>query len=317
MIEVKNLTKAYGDRIAVSDLSFSISKGEVVGLLGPNGAGKSTTMKAITGSLAPTHGQILINGKDISTDPIPAKSVIGYLPETPPVYGDMRVRSFLKFVAQLKGVETNKLEDNINYAIEKTQLGDVSNRMIQNLSKGFQQRVGIAQALVNDPEILILDEPTVGLDPQQVAEIRDLILSLKGERTVVLSSHILTEVQAVCEKVIVMNSGKIMTVETISGLQSQITGSGVLRVRIKNPKPNGMERVASVKGVGGVSELTKDTLEISFDGSEDTVAEVASTIVSAQMGLLELSRKEQQLESIFLNLLKEGEDKTKEAGVLQ
>ena len=317
MIEVKHLTKNYGDRCAVSDLNFSIQKGEVVGLLGPNGAGKSTTMKSITGSLAPTEGEILINGKNMAVDSIECKSLMGYLPEAPPVYGDMKVISYLRFVAQLKGVESSKVEAAVEYAIEKTQISEVANRLIENLSKGFQQRVGIAQTLVNDPKILILDEPTVGLDPQQVAEIRDLILSLKGERTVVLSSHILTEVQAVCEKVIVMNSGKIVTSGKISDLQSRMSDGGILRLRVLNSNPNGLKELIDISGVTGASEVAPNLLEVIFDGKEETISEVAAKVITSEMGLLELVRKEQQLESIFLNLIKEQSEKKNEVGGVQ
>ncbi|MGE3760026.1 MAG: ABC transporter ATP-binding protein, partial [Pseudobdellovibrionaceae bacterium] len=209
MIEVTGLTKDYGPHRAIDHLNFKINKGEVVGFLGPNGAGKSTTMKIITGFMAPTSGYAKICGFDVFEDPIEVKKRIGYLPETPPVYTDMFVRDYLRFVAKLKLVEPSKVESYVENAIEKTNLQSVANRLIQNLSKGFKQRVGIAQALVSQPEVLVLDEPTVGLDPKQVAEVRDLIKELRGHHTIILSTHNLSEVQAICERVIIINRGKI------------------------------------------------------------------------------------------------------------
>ncbi|MBC7741300.1 MAG: ABC transporter ATP-binding protein, partial [Bdellovibrionaceae bacterium] len=203
MIEVHNLCKSYGDRQAIDHLNFKIEKGDVVGLLGPNGAGKSTTMKIITGFMAPTSGEARICGFDVFENPIEVKKRIGYLPETPPLYTEMTVQDYLHFVAELKLVDGAKIKGLVDRAIGKAQLSAVRSRLIRNLSKGFKQRVGIAQALVSDPEVLVLDEPTVGLDPKQVAEIRDLIKELRGEHTIILSTHILSEVQATCNKVII------------------------------------------------------------------------------------------------------------------
>ena len=210
MIEVNQLCKDYGQRRAIDHLSFSLKKGDVVGLLGPNGAGKSTTMKIITGFMAPTSGSASVAGFDVFENPIEVKKRIGYLPETPPVYGDMFVREYLEYAAQLKLVEKKDIKRLVDRALEKTNLGSVEKRLIQNLSKGFRQRVGLAQAIVSDPDVLILDEPTVGLDPKQVAEIRDLIKELRGQHTIILSTHILSEVQATCEKVIIIHQGKIV-----------------------------------------------------------------------------------------------------------
>jgi ABC-2 type transport system ATP-binding protein len=208
MIEIRELTKNYGPHTAIQGLNFTVNKGEVVGFLGPNGAGKTTTMKIITGFMAPTSGEVKIGGVDVFESPVEVKKRIGYLPETPPVYGDMTVRDYLKFVANLKDVPKAKLKSHVDDALAKTQLTTVAHRMIQNLSKGFRQRVGIAQALVSQPEILILDEPTVGLDPRQVAEIRDLLKALRGQHTIILSTHILPEVEATCERVIIINKGR-------------------------------------------------------------------------------------------------------------
>ncbi|HVK60847.1 MAG TPA: ABC transporter ATP-binding protein, partial [Bdellovibrionales bacterium] len=207
MIEVENLTKSYGPHRAIDGLSFKIKKGEVVGFLGPNGAGKTTTMKIITGFMAPTEGSVRVAGFDVFEDPIEVKKRIGYLPETPPVYGEMTVESYLRFVANLKGVEKSRVSELVERSMEKTDLTSVRRRLIQNLSKGYRQRVGISQALVSDPEVLILDEPTVGLDPRQVAEVRSLIKELAGHHTIILSTHILPEVQASCEKIIIIDRG--------------------------------------------------------------------------------------------------------------
>lgn len=218
MIEVHQLCKNYGERKAISDLSFKIEKGDVVGLLGPNGAGKSTTMKIITGFMAPSSGTAKICGFDVFENPLEVKKRIGYLPETPPLYLDMKVNDYLTFVAKLKQVENSKIKSLVERALNKTQLLDVRDRLIQNLSKGYKQRVGIAQALVSNPEVLVLDEPTVGLDPKQVLEIRDLIRELRGEHTIILSTHILPEVQATCNKVIIIHHGQIVAQDTIENL---------------------------------------------------------------------------------------------------
>ena len=242
MIDVCDLTKTYGGIEAIQSLNFQIRKGEVVGFLGPNGAGKSTTMKIITGFMAPTSGKAMVCGFDVFENPIEVKKRIGYLPETPPVYGDMTVESYLRYVAELKLVEKQKISKQVDHAIEKTNLGNVKKRMIQNLSKGFRQRVGIAQALVSDPEVLILDEPTVGLDPKQVAEIRDLIQELRGQHTIILSTHILPEVQATCERIIIISKGRIVAQDTLENLTH--IKQGVQKVSLKIRKSSGQSSQA-------------------------------------------------------------------------
>ncbi|NJM10349.1 MAG: ABC transporter ATP-binding protein [Bdellovibrionaceae bacterium] len=224
MIEVRNLCKNYGDRPAIRALNFSVKKGEVVGFLGPNGAGKSTTMKIITGYMAPSSGEVKVAGFDVFENPMEVKSRIGYLPETPPVYHDMYVEDYLTFVANLKGVDKSRVKSLVSGALEKTTLHDVRKRLIGNLSKGYKQRVGLAQALVSDPEILVLDEPTVGLDPKQVAEMRQLIRELRGQHTIILSTHILPEVQASCDKVIIINRGSIVAEDSLEGLSRRHVG---------------------------------------------------------------------------------------------
>ena len=304
MIEVKNLTKRYGDRIAINNLSFSVKKGEVVGFLGPNGAGKSTTMKIITGHMAPSEGQVTVGGDDVFEKPIEVKKRIGYLPESPPVYMDMYVRDYLTFVAKLKGCSSSDIPMLVDKALEKTNLQDVANRMIQNLSKGFRQRVGIAQALVSDPEILILDEPTVGLDPKQVAEIRKLIQSLKGQHTVVLSTHILPEVQASCERIIIINEGHIVAEDTLEGLSTRMSGSKRVHLRLR--RANGiLDKLNTVEGVSQVSS-NGNFMDIDYDGNDNTVENISSLVVNDGAGLLELRHEDVGLEDIFIHLTSEG-----------
>ncbi|MBK7890820.1 MAG: ATP-binding cassette domain-containing protein [Bdellovibrionales bacterium] len=254
MIEVSGLFKSYGPIQAIHDINFKVKRGEVVGFLGPNGAGKSTTMKIITGSMAPSGGSVRVAGFDVFEDPIEVKKRIGYLPENPPVYGDMSVESYLKFVAKLKGVEASRVKAQVEKSIEKTDLGSVRRRLIQNLSKGYRQRVGIAQALVSDPEVLILDEPTSGLDPRQVAEVRALIKELKGEHTIILSTHILPEVQAMCERIIIINRGHIVAQDSLEGLSTRMAGA--TQVKIKVARPSG-EVEKSLQAIPGVSALVR------------------------------------------------------------
>lgn len=303
MIEVRELSKNYGERPAIQTLNFTIRKGEVVGFLGPNGAGKSTTMKIITGYMAPSSGSVTVAGFDVFEDPLEVKRRIGYLPETPPVYQDMYVGDYLKFAANLKGVDRSRVSALVNSALEKTGLGDVRKRLIGNLSKGFKQRVGLAQALVSDPEILILDEPTVGLDPKQVAEIRQLILKLKGQHTIVLSTHILTEVQASCEKVIIINSGKIVAENTLDGLAKAMSagaGSSVT-LRVRRNQDVVVRGLTSVQGVRSATNMG-NFIEVQTDGDETTVERVAGYAVQQGAGLLELKVQALALEDIFIKL---------------
>lgn len=300
MIEVRNLSKSYGDRPAISNLNFSVKKGEVVGFLGPNGAGKSTTMKIITGSMAPTSGEVRVDGFDVFEDPIEVKKRIGYLPETPPVYFDMYVEDYLHYVAKLKGVESSNTAAMVKAALEKAQLTDVKGRLIANLSKGFKQRVGLAQALVSDPDVLILDEPTVGLDPKQVAEIRNLILQLRGQHTIILSTHILPEVQASCDKVIIINRGHIVAEDSLEGLARRMSGGVRLGLRVRRAADALSKSLSELKGVRSVKAHGQH-LEIEIDGQEDVVEAVAAMAVN-KSGLLEMKSESQSLEDIFLQL---------------
>lgn len=302
MIEVRDLTKNYGPHNAIHRLNFSIKKGEVVGFLGPNGAGKSTTMKIITGYMAPSSGSVLVGGYDVFENPIQVKEKIGYLPEFPPVYGDMLVRDYLKFVANLKKVPREKVESQVDLAIKKTNLGDVAHRLIQNLSKGFKQRVGIAQAIVSNPEILILDEPTVGLDPKQVAEIRNLIQELAGHHTIILSTHILSEVQATCQRIIIINKGHIVAEDTLAGLSKRMQGGFHIHVKVKRPNENVLSLVKGINGVVGVAKGSEvGTIEIDAT-NVDCFEKISAAIVNEGVGLTEFRADNLNLEDIFIKL---------------
>ena len=303
MIEVQNLSKSYGGIQAIEGLNFSIQKGEVVGFLGPNGAGKSTTMKIMTGFMAPTSGKAILAGFDVFEDPIEVKRRIGYLPETPPVYGDMRVNEYLTYVAQLKGVESAKISAGVKNAIEKMHLGSVEKRMIQNLSKGFKQRVGIAQALVSNPDILILDEPTVGLDPRQVSEIRDLIRELKGQHTIVLSTHILPEVQATCERIIIIHQGKIVAQDSLENLSKIKAGRKKIMLRVRKTSDDLLAGLKGLEGVSAVGKFTEDNQVVLETMENDEVIDrVAGLVLAKSCGLLEITSEKANLEDVFLKL---------------
>lgn len=301
MIQVKNLVKTYGDHVALNNISFEIKKGDVVGLLGPNGAGKSTTMKIITGFMSPTSGSAEVCGFDVFENPLEVKKRIGYLPEHPPLYLDMTVEHYLKYVAELKQVPTQDQVKNVESALEKTQLQDVRKRIINNLSKGFKQRVGIAQALVSNPEILILDEPTVGLDPKQVAEIRNLINELKGHYTIILSTHILSEVQATCNKIIIIHQGRMIledAIENIQNIRQQQT-----RVNIKLRQDHDIEEdLKQIKGVLSVQKSGSRSYVMQIENDETTNNAILECVIKNKVGLVEMSTNENNLEDVFLNL---------------
>lgn len=303
MIEVRDLTKDYGPRRAIDKLNFTIQKGEVVGFLGPNGAGKSTTMKIITGFMAPSSGTAKVAGFDVFESPLEVKKRIGYLPETPPVYTDMYVRDYLNYVAELKQVPSDKIKSQVDLALEKTNLQGVQKRLIHNLSKGYRQRVGIAQALVSNPEVLILDEPTVGLDPKQVAEIRELIQELRGHHTVILSTHILSEVQATCERVIIIHQGQIVAQDRIENLAAQERGQSRLCIRLRKEVEDFKKVLAGIEGVGAVAAgASARDWQVQFRGDEAVIEAISSRVVSEGLGLLELSPQKMDLEDVFLKL---------------
>lgn len=300
MVEVIDLCKNYGPVCAIDRVSLKLKKGDVVGFLGPNGAGKSTTMKIITGFMAPTSGEAKIDGFDVFEYPVEVKKRIGYLPETPPVYTDMFVRDYLEYVAQLKKVEASRIKSLVDAAIEKTHLQSVAGRLIGVLSKGFRQRVGIAQALVSHPEVLILDEPTVGLDPKQVSEIRDLIKKLRGEHTIILSTHILSEVQAVCDRAIIINKGRIVAEDSIANLGRLEKGSAALKIRLRHEVDlNAL--LSTIEGFMSVNGQGLDW-EVKFNGDDRVHDEILYKLVQSKTGLVEFLPKKMDLEDVFLKL---------------
>ena len=306
MIEVRHLTKSYGPKKAVNDISFTIRDGELVGFLGPNGAGKSTTMNVITGYLSATSGSARINGIDILEDPMEAKRHIGYLPEQPPLYMDMSVNEYLDFICDLKKVDRNR-RSHIDDICEQAGITGVYRRMIKNLSKGYKQRVGLAQALIGDPEVLILDEPTVGLDPIQIIEIRNVIKELGRKRTVVLSSHILSEVQAVCERVLVINNGSIVADDTPERLGANLSGEHKLNVQVAGPINSVTSTLRGVNGMTAVT-LRQDNEDgtanyvIESDPNIDIRKPMFFALANAGYPILSLQPLDMSLEDIFLRL---------------
>lgn len=306
MIEVKNLSKHYGDKIAVNNISFTANDGEILGFLGPNGAGKSTTMNMLTGYISSTDGQALINGIDILENPMKAKKEIGYLPELPPLYLDMTVKEYLCFIYDLKKC---KLPRNTHLAdiCKLVKIENVYNRIIKNLSKGYRQRVGLAQALVGNPKVLILDEPTVGLDPNQIIEIRSLIKKLGKSHTVILSSHILSEVQAVCDRIIVINQGNIVANDTEENLSRSLSQEHKLIAQIEGPTEEIIKTVSTIRGVKTIekSKNLSDSLceyLIETDEKTDVRRELFNRIAARNWYLLGLKSSELSLEDIFLKL---------------
>lgn len=305
MIEVSQLTKMYGPRTAINDLSFEVAKGEIVGFLGPNGAGKSTTMKILTGFMPATSGTAKIAGFDVFENPLDVKARVGYLPENPPVYLEMPVEDYLEFAARIQGTPSNQVEKAVDVALEKTGLGDVAERLIGNLSKGYRQRVGLAQALVHNPEVLILDEPTVGLDPKQIIEIRELIKSLGSEHTVILSSHILPEVTATCQRIIVISKGRIVAQDTIESLTARLKQGKLYTMTVKNPSKDGIDAISSISGVGKVTAAGPKLVIDLTQAAGEVRDKIVETAVQKGMGVYEFTAEKVSLEEVFLQLTTE------------
>lgn len=308
MINVKNLTKYYGKRLAVDDISFNIEKGQIVGLLGPNAAGKTTTMRILTGYLAPSRGEVRIAGYNMLTDSLKVRRHIGYLPEQVPLYTDMTVRAYLDFFAKLRGVSKDNIKKRTDNVIERCQLEEYANVLIGKLSKGFRQRVGVAQAIVHEPDVLILDEPTVGIDPIQVATTRKLIKELGKEHTVILSTHILSEVSAICERVIIINEGKIVAEDRIENLSSLLAGTKRIRLEISGPSKEIINCLHQVKGISRVS-FEDSRYIIEYPANLDLRGQITETISRGGFTLLSLEAVSLSLEDIFLKLTKEEETK--------
>ena len=307
MIEVNNLVKRYGDHTAVDHLSFTIEKGKIYGFLGPNGAGKSTTMNMITGYIASTEGTVKIDGHDILEEPEAAKKCIGYLPEQPPLYFDMTVLEYMKFVADLKKIPKNKKASMIQAVMDMVKISDMKNRLIKNLSKGYRQRVGLAEAIMGYPEVIILDEPTVGLDPKQIIEIRTLIKNLKQKHTVILSSHILSEVSAVCDYVLIISHGKLVASDTPENLGKLAEGSNTLEMLIKGNKSEIEQGLKSIEGIHEVQlELDHEeelwSAKITTEERTDVREEVFYKMAKINCPIYEMKSKKVSLEEIFLEL---------------
>ena len=305
MIEVSHLTKRYGNHLALSDLSFTIPNGQIYGLLGPNGAGKSTTMNILTGCLAATSGEVRIDGVDIFEDPMAAKRHLGYLPEQPPVYMDRTPWEYLRFVARAKGVKN--LAQEVDRVMDLTQIADVRDRLIRNLSKGYRQRVGIAQAILGDPDIIILDEPTVGLDPRQITEIRELIQKLGENKTVILSSHILGEVQAVCERLLILSKGKLVACDTPANLEKQMSSASALEIDVCASKEQAEKLLSRLPNVQsyrskGTADRCQVRLETEKEHLEDLSKAVFFALAEARTPLLAMTPTKASLEDIFLEL---------------
>lgn len=306
MIEVAGLSKRYGAKYAINDVSFTVDKGEIIGLLGPNGAGKSTTMNILTGYLSATDGVVKIHGYDILDEPLKAKKHIGYLPEIPPLYIDMTVKEYLDFMYDLKKVKLPK-SDHIKDICEQVKITDVKDRLIRNLSKGYRQRVGLAQAMIGNPDVLILDEPTVGLDPQQIIDIRTLIQSLGKKHTIILSSHILSEIQAVCSRIIVINQGEIIANGTPDELADQFAQDTSIHIRVKGPEKDILKKIKDISGVNDVEsygELESGTFDFKIqpEKSVDIRENIFGAMSSANFPILSMSTNALTLEEVFLKI---------------
>jgi ABC-2 type transport system ATP-binding protein len=306
MIEVENLTKRYGRHTAVDGVSFRVEKGEILGFLGPNGAGKTTTMRILTCYLPPTDGTARVAGYDVFQAPLEVKRRVGYIPETPPLYPDMTVRDFLGFCAKIKGVAAKERRAKIDDVIGKTRVGDVRDTLIGKLSKGYRQRVGLAQAILNNPEVLILDEPTAGLDPKQIIETRELIKGLGGEHTIILSTHILPEVSMTCGRVVIINKGRVVAEDTPENLTRRLQGAGALRLEVRGEETPVVAALRAVPGVLQVkAQAHRDgllTVEVEAEAGKDVRADLAGAVVTKGFGLLGLQQVGMSLEEIFLHL---------------
>ena len=305
MIEVKNLVKKYGDHTAVDHLSFTVEKGQIYGFLGPNGAGKSTTMNIMTGYLGATDGEVLINGHDILKEPEAAKKSIGYLPELPPLYMDMTVMEYLKFSTELKKIKKEDREAEIEKALKLVKLAAVQDRLIKNLSKGYKQRVGLAQAILGFPEIIILDEPTVGLDPKQIIEIRELIRELAKEHTVILSSHILAEIREVCDYIMIISKGKLVASDTPEHLEELMNGSDTIHIETRAEEETVREILSGLKDIEDVTYTQENEIlkaEVKTKERKDIREAIFSAFAEAQCPLLTLQKTTVSLEEVFLEL---------------
>lgn len=313
MVEIKQLTKFYGRNRAVRGISFEIRDNEILGFLGPNGAGKSTTMNIIAGYLPSTSGTVTVNGFDITEQAAEAKKCIGYLPEIPPVYPDMRVEEYLKFCAGIKGIKRTDVKRQVESAMERLHITDMRRRLIRNLSKGYKQRVGFAQALLGDPKVLILDEPTVGLDPAQVSEVRSLIRELGKNHAIIFSSHILAEISAVCERVVIINKGEIKAVDTIENLERSMTANTLLNLTAEGKRATIMRILKDIRGIKEIQETGNADGRLSLRitlGSEEVRNEIMSALVANKCSIVEMSMAKLDLEQVFLKVTSQNEKRS-------
>jgi gliding motility-associated transport system ATP-binding protein len=304
VIEVKELTRYYGPKQAISNVSFKVKKGEILGLLGPNAAGKTTTMRILTCYMPPTSGTATVGGYDIFEQSLDIRKITGYLPENPPLYSDLTVEDYLKFVAKIKGIEKKRIKAEVDSVVEKTTIGDVRSRIIGKLSKGFKQRVGLAQTLLNNPQVVIFDEPTVGLDPKQIIEIRELIKKLKGEHTIILSSHILPEVEQTCERVVIISEGKVVAEDTPENLMSRMRGVERIILEVDSTEQNLRQVLKSFSDIKSiqVGKGNKGLLKVTVESNRDLRKDLARALVNGNIGLYEIYTDRVTLEDIFLQL---------------
>jgi len=306
LIKVENLTKRYAAKTAIEAVSFEVQKGEILGFLGPNGAGKTTTMRIITGFMPASGGTVRVDGFDVFDTPLEVRRRIGYLPESPPLYPEMNVTGYLRFVAKIKGVPKDRIDSEVKRVMDRVSITDVKERIIAKLSKGYKQRVGIAQALLGDPPVLILDEPTIGLDPKQILEVRELIKGLAGNHTVVLSTHILPEVEQTCHRVIIIDRGRIVAVDTPQNLRFQLQGAERIFVEVAGPAGEVLAKLRATPGVINVRELNAQNgqhrFQIEGQLHKDIRSDLARVVVQSGWGLLELQSASMSLEDIFLKL---------------
>ena len=312
MIKVSGLTKIYGDHIAVDDISFEVKEGHIYGFLGPNGAGKSTTMNIMTGYLSATVGTVEVNGYLMGKDTLKAKKSIGYLPEIPPLYPDMTVREYLAFVADIKSVPKAEKKAEVERVMQATDITSMQKRLIKHLSKVYKQRVGIAQAILGNPKIIILDEPTVGLDPEQIIEVRNLIKSLKGDHTVILSSHILSEISATCDEVLVIANGRMVACDTTENLLKNQKSEKILKINVKGEKSKIEDVLKTIKAINEIKFVEdkgeSQVFEVTTDAKNDIREDVSFALSDARLLILEMSEERSSLEDIYLTLVKEADE---------
>jgi len=306
VIKIEGVTKRYGQTVAVRNISFDVERGEILGFLGPNGAGKTTTMRVITGYFPPTNGNVWVSGHSVLDEPIEAKRQIGYVPENPAMYYEMKTTDYLKYVGAIKGVPRAKIKERLDHTVERCALKSVVNKRVGELSRGFKQRVALGQALINDPPVLVLDEPTTGLDPKQIYEIRQLIKSMAGERTVILSTHILPEVSMTCSKVVIINEGEIVAVDTTQNIGKSLVHSHQVELVAKGPSRKIVESISAIDGVGRV-DTDGDMYTVETEKDKDLRSQIAKRIVEEGFELLELRSRSMSLEDVFLKLVTEEE----------